>query len=51
MAQVTGLTVCAGFATMVVPNTAANQRKYKQKRRQHGRDLNSSNCPVLLHIQ
>ena len=51
MAQVTGLTICAGFAAVIVPNTAANQRKHKQKRRQDGRDLDSPNCPVLLHIQ
>ena len=51
MAQVTSLAICAGFAAVIVPNTAADQRKYKQKRRQHGTDSDSPNCPVLLHIQ
>lgn len=51
MAEVTGLTICAGFAAVIVPNTAADQGKYQQKRRQDGRDLDNPNCPVLLHIQ
>jgi len=51
MAQVAGLTICAGFAAVIVPNTAADQRKHQQKRRQHRCDLDSPNCPVLLHIQ
>jgi hypothetical protein len=49
MAKVAGLAIRAGFSAMIVPGGAANQRKYKQKRDQHGSELQRSNCAILLH--
>ena len=49
MAQMASLAIRAGFSAMIVPRGAANQRKYKQKRGQHGAELYCSNCAVLQH--
>jgi len=51
VAEVAGLAIRAGFAAMIVPNTAADQRKNKQKRGQNCAELYGSNCAVLLHSQ
>lgn len=39
MAQMAGLAIRTGFSAMIVPRGAANQRKYQQKRGQHGAEL------------
>ena len=49
MAQVAGLAIRAGFSAMIMPNTAADQRKYEQKCGQYGAEPNRSNCALLLH--
>ena len=49
MGQVAGLAIRAGFSAVIVPNTAADQRKNKQKRGYYGTELYGSNCAFLVH--
>jgi hypothetical protein len=39
VAEMAGLAIRAGFSAMIVPGGAADQRKYKQKRGEHGAEL------------
>jgi hypothetical protein len=44
-----GLAIRAGFAAVIMPDGAADQRKHEQKRSQYGAELYGSNCAVSVH--
>jgi len=43
------LAIRAGFAAVIMPSGAANQRKHEQKRGKDNAEFCGSDCAVLLH--